>query len=197
RKNLAIEEVPVTLSPRIGGEPKLNTWHDGWRHLRFMLLEAPGWVLLLPGIVLTLMGAVIVATLSFGPVYVGSVLFDVNALVFGALMMVLGVQTVLLGLTTKIYARSRHFDEGRGFIRAFDRWFTLERGLLVGGAVLGFGFVPAVYLTVQRASGSPFGDANLRLSVLALVLIVVGAQIVFQSFFASMLRVRELAPNTT
>jgi glycosyltransferase involved in cell wall biosynthesis len=195
RKNLSIEEVPITLRPRIGGEPKLDTWHDGWRHLRFMLLEAPNWVLLLPGIVLVLVGAVILGTLSFGPIYIGNVLFDVNAFVFGALVMVLGVQTVLMGLTVKFFAKSRHFDESRGIIGVFDRWFTLERGLVAGGAVLALGFVPAAYLAAQRVRGSQFDDTNLRLSVLALVLIVVGAQIIFQSVFLSMLRVTELASN--
>jgi len=50
-----IEEVPVTL--RKDGRnrpPHLRTWRDGWRHLRFMLLYAPNWLFLYPGLVLFL-----------------------------------------------------------------------------------------------------------------------------------------------
>lgn len=193
RKNLDIEEVPITLSPRIGGDVKLNTWTDGWRHLRFMLLQAPGWVLLLPGVVLSILGGVIVLVTAFGPLRIGSVLFDVNTLVFGALMTVLGVQTALLGLTTKLYARSRNLDDSNGMINAFDQWFTFERGLIVGGIVVGIGLIPGVYLAVQRVSGVEFGDADFRLSVLALIFTVIGFQIIFQSLFASMLGVKDLA----
>lgn len=39
---MRIDEVPTTLSPdgrdRV---PHLRSWHDGWRHLRFLLLYSP------------------------------------------------------------------------------------------------------------------------------------------------------------
>ena len=47
---LEIREIPVTL--RKDGRsrpPHLNTWRDGWRHLRFLLLYSPRWLFLVPG----------------------------------------------------------------------------------------------------------------------------------------------------
>jgi len=36
---LKITEIPTTLAPDGRGRPPhLNTWRDGWRHLRFLLL---------------------------------------------------------------------------------------------------------------------------------------------------------------
>ncbi|MGB8361546.1 MAG: glycosyltransferase family 2 protein [Acidimicrobiia bacterium] len=37
-----IEEVPVNYRRRAGGEPKLRTFRDGWRHVRLMLIRAMG-----------------------------------------------------------------------------------------------------------------------------------------------------------
>ncbi|MDP8958260.1 MAG: glycosyltransferase family 2 protein [Actinomycetota bacterium] len=40
RRGLVIEEVPIAYRRRQGGEPKLRTWRDGWRHLCLILSEA-------------------------------------------------------------------------------------------------------------------------------------------------------------
>ena len=47
RKRLRYQEIPIRYMRRTGGEPKLRTWRDGWRHLRLMLVEAPNWILAL------------------------------------------------------------------------------------------------------------------------------------------------------
>ena len=49
--NFKIIEVTTTLS--VDGRDRvshLNTWNDGWRHLRFLLLYSPSWLFLFPGI---------------------------------------------------------------------------------------------------------------------------------------------------
>jgi glycosyltransferase involved in cell wall biosynthesis len=40
RLGVRIGEVPIAYSPRIGGNPKLRTWRDGLRSLRFILKES-------------------------------------------------------------------------------------------------------------------------------------------------------------
>jgi len=51
--DLKISEVPITLyKDGRSRAPHLKRWHDGWRHLRFMLLHAPTWLFILPGIVM-------------------------------------------------------------------------------------------------------------------------------------------------
>ena len=52
-----IVEVPTTLAKDGRSRPPhLNTWRDGWRHLRFLLLFSPTWLFLLPGLVLLVLG---------------------------------------------------------------------------------------------------------------------------------------------
>jgi glycosyltransferase involved in cell wall biosynthesis len=54
---LQVAEVPTTLA-KDGRDrpPHLNTWRDGWRHLRYLLLYTPRWLFLYPGIALTVGG---------------------------------------------------------------------------------------------------------------------------------------------
>ena len=41
RAELHVEEIPITYHPRVG-EAKLESFKDGWRHVRYMLKEARG-----------------------------------------------------------------------------------------------------------------------------------------------------------
>ena len=36
-KNLNIKEVPISYRKRGGGEAKLSSFDDGWRHIKYML----------------------------------------------------------------------------------------------------------------------------------------------------------------
>ena len=51
RADLRIGNIEGGYSPRIG-ESKLDTWSDGWRHLKLILLLAPDIVLIGPGLTL-------------------------------------------------------------------------------------------------------------------------------------------------
>src|SRR3954453_23838997 len=51
KEQLDIRQVSIEYHPR-GGESKLSTWRDGWRHLRFLLVHSPTHLFLIPGIVM-------------------------------------------------------------------------------------------------------------------------------------------------
>jgi hypothetical protein len=59
REKLKIAEVPITYYPR-GGESKLSSFADGWRHLRFMMLYRPTPFLLVPGLIVLILGITLV-----------------------------------------------------------------------------------------------------------------------------------------
>ena len=42
RNGMRIKEVPIRYRRRVGGTPKLRTWRDGWRSLRFIVAESRG-----------------------------------------------------------------------------------------------------------------------------------------------------------
>src|SRR5438105_15261261 len=48
KERLRIAEFPIEYHPR-GGESKLSSFRDGWRHLRFLLVHSPTHLFILPG----------------------------------------------------------------------------------------------------------------------------------------------------
>ena len=55
KEHLRIAEFPIEYHPR-GGESKLSSFRDGWRHLRFLLVHSPNHLFILPGAVLAGLG---------------------------------------------------------------------------------------------------------------------------------------------
>src|SRR5271156_6067861 len=59
KENLKITEFPIEYHPR-GGESKLSSLRDGWRHLRFLLVHSPNHLFLLPGLIMTVLGMAVI-----------------------------------------------------------------------------------------------------------------------------------------
>ena len=181
-----VAKVPITYHPRTG-ESKLNSWRDGWRHLRFMLLLAPNWLFVLPGTVLFLLGTVGEVALLPGPLNLTAErTLGVHFSVLFTLMAILGYQQLMFGVFTKAYARSRGAvgrpDRLLGFV---DRTFSLERGLVLGLLMFLAGTgIDAAVLAHWLANHMGSLDA-LRPVLLSMTLMTLGAQTAFGSFFLS------------
>ena len=66
KEKLKIAEFPIEYHPR-GGESKLSSFSDGWRHLRFLLVHSPTHLFIVPGTVLAGVGTLIVALVGGRP----------------------------------------------------------------------------------------------------------------------------------
>jgi hypothetical protein len=190
-KSLRIAEVPITLHPDGRSRPPhLKPWRDGWRHLRFMLIYSPRWLFLIPGLALSALGLIAVGALSLGPVRIGGVAFDVGTLAVAGMAVIIGLQLVAFAFFTKVFAIAEGLLPGDSKFSRLFRFFTLERGVVVGLAVLFVGFIliaRALWIWRQADYGAlPYGD-NLRRLIPAVTLIVVGIQGIFSSFFMSVL----------
>jgi glycosyltransferase involved in cell wall biosynthesis len=181
-------EVPITYHPR-EGESKLRWARDGWRHLRFMLLLSPNWLFVGPGIAMFVLGLVGQGLLLPGPLNLGFHAFDTHFSVLFALLAILGYQTLLFG----VFARTCLPPERRTGADRLHQWFernySLERGL-VGGALLflvGFAIDAAVLVHWLRKGLGPID--SLRPALLAMTLMMVGAQTGFAAFFLSLFRI--------
>ncbi len=51
KENVRIDQFPIEYHPR-GGESKLSSFRDGWRHLRFLLVHSPNHLFVLPGAIM-------------------------------------------------------------------------------------------------------------------------------------------------
>lgn len=194
---LKIVEVPTTLA-RDGRTrpPHLRTWRDGWRHLKFLLAFSPRWMFLYPSLVLLTLGVVGMAVLAFGPLQVGSVVFDVQTMVVSAAAVVLGVQGAGLALATRAFAASLGLlPASIRLDRLLDR-FALERGLVVGALVslLGCLFFIAAVVNWQGTGFARLAPGDIRIPLIGLVLVVTGAQMILVSFMLSLTRIGEAPP---
>jgi glycosyltransferase involved in cell wall biosynthesis len=189
--NLKIAEVPTKLSPDgRSRKPHLRSWRDGWRHLRFMLLYSPRWLFLYPGLLLMILGSVVGARLLWGPVNVWGVTFDVHTLLYAAMAIVIGFQTVVFAVFTKVFATTQGLLPEDPRLNRLFRYVKLETGLTLGFALLITGFAMSVFaLSSWRARfyGSLDPTHTLRLVIPAVTLIMLGLQTVFSSFFLSIL----------
>jgi glycosyltransferase involved in cell wall biosynthesis len=184
-----VTEIPITLWPDKRGRPAhLRSFRDGWRHLRFMLLYAPNWLFLLPGGSLVVLGLFLVFWLYPGPrVIARGVVLDVHTMIFGVIFTLLGVQILSIGAFAKVFSYAERFDRGNVSLKRMLAHVTLEKGLLLGGIVFAVGFAGCVWVAwTWVASG--FGPLEAVRQVLFWSMwLFVGIQVIFASFFLSML----------
>jgi glycosyltransferase involved in cell wall biosynthesis len=184
-----ISEIPIILWPdKRGRPPHLRSFRDGWRSLRFMLLYAPNWLFLAPGAFLIVLGLVLVFLLLPGPRNVTSrVTLDLHTMIFGVIFTLLGVQILSIGAFAKIFSYSARFDRGGLSLKRILKRVTLEMGLVTGGIVFLVGFVGCVWITWHWAA-SGFGPLyETRWVLFWSMWLFLGVQIMFASFFISML----------
>ena len=186
KTDLKIKEIPITYYPR-KGESKLNSFRDGWRHLRFMLMLSPTYLFLIPGILLFLLGLIGTVALLPGPLQIGSRAYDIHVMVLACLLCLLGYQVLLLGHSARTLSVTRGFSGSDPLIQFIYRHFTLEKGLLLGCVIFAVGFLIDSWIAYGWVKGG-FGELQkVRPALFALLLMILGTQTIFSAFFVSML----------
>jgi glycosyltransferase involved in cell wall biosynthesis len=187
KEGLVIDEFPIEYHPR-GGDSKLSSFRDGWRHLRFLLVHSPTHLFVIPGLIISVLGALVALTVIAQIDLFGRT-WDLHAMIGGSLLMIVGTQILALGLCAHAYGTYFMGEKDPWFDRMRAR-FRLEHGLLLGGAVAFVGFViGAVIVGIWVNRG--FGElSEERLATLAATLMIVGIQIFFSSFLLSILGLR-------
>jgi glycosyltransferase involved in cell wall biosynthesis len=187
KERLRIAEFPIEYHPR-GGESKLSSFRDGWRHLRFLLVHSPTHLFIVPGTLLASVGALILALVG-GGLEVAGRSWGIHALIGGSLLMIVGTQVVGLGLCAHAYGtyfmgdRDPWFDRMRAHLR-------LEHGLLLGGVFMLVGLAMGATIVATWISHGLGSLADERLAVISASLLIVGIQIFFSSFLLSILGLR-------
>ena len=159
-REMRIEEVPITLHPDGRSRPPhLRSWRDGWRHLRFMLLFSPRWLLFYPGVVGMVLGGLFFLWLWRGAVQVGPVTFDLNTLEVSGMVFLFGYQMVLLACFARIFAHTRGLLPPNRLLAGAFSFFTLEKGLLGGAFVLLVGLTMILFVTMGWVAAG-FGNLD-------------------------------------
>jgi hypothetical protein len=187
KENMTITEFPIVYHPR-GGESKLSSFRDGWRHLRFLLVHSPTHLFIIPGAAMAGVGTIAVAVVGSGANLIGRQ-WGLHSMIAGALLMIVGTQVLAMGLCAHAFGTYFMGERDPWFDRMRAR-FRLEHGLLLGGVFVLVGLIGAsvmVGIWISRGFGSLSEE---RLGLAAATVFIVGVQIFFSSFLLSILGLR-------
>lgn len=185
--NLQISEVPTTLSPDGRSRPPhLRTWRDGWRHLRYLLLNSPKWLFVYPGAAILTFGAILTAILLTGPVRIlPNVVMDTHSLIVACMAMLVGASSLSFGIIARSYSSSRGFLPVNPRVARLRSYATLERMLLWSGAialvgVCGLGY--AIWTWAAADFGALEYNSMVRILLVSCTFIALGLQLAFAAF---------------
>jgi glycosyltransferase involved in cell wall biosynthesis len=195
-----IAEVPTTLAPTgRSRRPHLRSWRDGWRHLRFLLMMSPRWLMLYPGTCLIAIGIAAQIAIAQGPIVVSGIGFDIHTMLYAGGAVVLGVQLVLFSVLARAVGVLKNVLPMRPTFSRFLKVFTLERGILLG-LLLGVGGLGlAVYsftTWAQTHLAALEPTVVMRVAIPSVTLMIAGAEIIFSSFLLKFIDVHPPASDT-
>jgi len=181
-RDLDIAEEPITYHER-EGDATLDSFEDGWRHVRFMLVNAPGYLFSVPGAVLGAVGVLVMAFALFD-VQFGATSFGIHSMIAASMLTITAFQVVSLGVFSTIAG-----DPIRKPTDPATTWITenltLESGVTAGVVLFALGAGYATFLVTQWAT-SGFTQVPLVMNdIVAFTAISLGMQMVFSSFFLS------------
>lgn len=190
--NMKITEVPTILSPDgRTRKPHLNTWRDGWHHLRFLLMYSPKWLFLYPGIILFIISGIIFCKLVYGKIYFENHTLDIHSLTYFGFGLIFSYQLIIFSLFSKIYAVNQGLMPVSIKFKNIFKYFTLEKGLILGMILLFIGIILTIDMLLEWKTLN-FGIINdigrtFRKIIPSIVFMSIGLQTIFSSFFLSIL----------
>jgi len=191
---MKVTEVPIKLYPdKRNRASHLQTWQDGWRNLRFLLLYSPRWLFLIPGLIILVLGFILSLFLIRSPVSFAGKKLDVHTLIYTSGCVLIGFQFITFYFFTRLYAATQGllpFQEK--FLLGFNRFFKLEKGLLLGFLLVIGGIVLSLKSFLfweHRGFGNLDPMVVLRWVIPSMTLIILGVQIIISFFYLSFLTI--------
>jgi glycosyltransferase involved in cell wall biosynthesis len=190
-QDLRIEDVPTKLvKDGRSRPPHLRSWRDGWRHLKFLLIFAPNWLFMVPGLMLVALGLVGLGLLLPGDAKLGQITLGVHSLLYSAAFVLMGAQIVSFAYLARLFGIREGFWPQSPSMKRLSSWINIESGSLVGLGLLICGAITA-FLAVGEWAGANYGamkvESLMRLAIPSFLLANLGLQCVFTSFFAGLL----------
>ncbi len=185
KEELQVSELDIDYRPR-AGESKLSSLRDGWRHLKLLLVNSPTALFMVPGMAMLSLGLLGMALSLSGISLLGRE-WQLHATIAAALLTVVGAQVVALAVSARAFAVDALGERPDRLLAWGRENLRMEHGLATGGlvALIGLAIGGAI---VGTWIGRGFGNiSEERLLVFAAVLIILGVQTIFSSFFLSII----------
>ena len=180
RKKIKIVEVPITYYPR-GGESKLSSFSDGWRHLRFMMLYRPSPFLLIPGVVALILGISLTAIVWIQGQS------RMHSLILGGLMLIVGYQMLLSWLYFAAFGATYGFSSKSSITKKLMSYHSLEKELILGVVLLVLGIALGLNVIFSWSTAGFGALYQIQNATIAMILSILGIQTIFSSIFLSLL----------
>lgn len=184
-----ITEVPTTLQPDGRGRPPhLNTWRDGWRHLKLLLSYAPDHVFIAPALLCLLPGFLLLFCLARGPLQLANLYLGSHFLALGSVLSLVGINLLVFGILAKLAAAKKIPLGITPMTRFFLEKFKVEQGILSGAVLFLVGSVIDSYLLFHwvRFHGASM-EGTIHTAFFASTLIAVGLCVMLASFLIALL----------
>ena len=190
--HLRIAEVPAALKKDgRSGSPHLRSIRDGWRHLKFLLMYAPKWLFLYPGIFFLLFGTAAGVTLLIRDQTIEHVTFSIHTLLYCTGAIVIGMNTIGMYLIVKVYAYTHHFT-------AYEKtdWndAVRENNIIACGAFLTLAGILLTVYALMKWQRTGFGDLDplqiMRIVIPAILLLQAGIESIFTGFIIGIMKIR-------
>lgn len=180
---LRIEEVPITYHPRLTPS-KLQSFSDGWRHVRFMLLYRPVPFLAVPGLFFAFFGlSLMLLFLVRGDVET----YRFHSFILASLAFIGGLEGMLMGLIIRVFSVVHGYGRQSAAISRLLNYNILEWGIAGGSLMMTAGVIVGLGIVYQWAAAGFGSLSQIANAVWALALFLAGIQILFAAVFVSMM----------
>jgi glycosyltransferase involved in cell wall biosynthesis len=194
KANLKVTEIPISFF-RDGRDrpPHLRPWHDGWRHMKLLLVYSPTALFLVPGLILLGAGFALMLLQLFAPVdqplRLLGIRMDFHWAILGSLLALVGYQILTTHFFARIYSVTHRLHEEDRVLTVGFRLLTLERVLLLSvAAILGGTVLDGVVVWRWLVSDlGPLVSGYTRMFVFGSTLLALGIETFFNAFFFSIL----------
>ena len=156
-----------------------------------MLMYSPRWLFFYPGIFFLTFGIGVGILLFPGAKEIGGITFDIHTFIVSSFFLIVGMQAISFALLVRSFGAAQQImpDFHFSWLQSF---LTLERILIIAMVLIVGGLVGLITSTLQWASigFGPLEYSNmLRVLLLSMTAITIGAQLAFTAFLSSIIEI--------
>lgn len=178
--NARIVEVPVPL--RKDGrnrKPHLQSFPDGWRHLKMMLLYSPHYFQLLPGLVASTVGFFGLVMFGLhGEIELGFAQGNLQTAIFALVTLTVGLQLISASFVTMAYAKSKAINRFKFWDKTekllTSNIFALFSIVLITIGISGLAILGGSWVGTNFSAFDPVSSSQKTISCVGII--VAGAQ---------------------
>ena len=189
---LKIAEVPTTLSKDGRSRPPhLRSFRDGWRHLKFLFMYAPNWLLLFPGMLFLFLGLVLGGIIVVDKITINNINFSIHTLLYCACLIIIGLSILQMYMIVKVFAYNHDFLPKNQI--DWNHKIKEDRIIALGAGIVLIGIVLSI-IALQTCRSFSMGDLNaeetMRIVIPAVLCLIVGFQSIFTGFIVGVMKIK-------